>query len=103
MTQSLLPFGIMGYIGGEIMYQDRCGGKINEYGFKAGCCGDSDSIPCGDNVDDVGAELDCYECGYGDDYYFDDDGDLVSACSTCQFNDMSYDDDDKRYSGLLEE
>lgn len=26
----------------------------------------------------------CYECtGYGDDYYTDENGDLVSACSTC--------------------
>ena len=26
----------------------------------------------------------CYECkGYGDDYYFDEDGELVSACETC--------------------
>lgn len=31
------------------------------------------------NYDDI-----CYECrGYGDDYYFDDDGELVSACSDC--------------------
>lgn len=29
----------------------------------------------------------CYEChGYGDDYYFDDDGELVSACDDCPFN-----------------
>ena len=26
----------------------------------------------------------CYECrGYGDDYYLDDEGELVSACSEC--------------------
>lgn len=26
----------------------------------------------------------CYECGgYGDDYYFDDDGELVCACPDC--------------------
>ena len=26
----------------------------------------------------------CYECtGYGDDYYFDEDGELVSACEDC--------------------
>lgn len=26
----------------------------------------------------------CNECrGYGDDYYFDEDGELVSACETC--------------------
>ena len=29
----------------------------------------------------------CYECrGLGDDYYFDDDGDLVSSCDGCPFN-----------------
>lgn len=29
----------------------------------------------------------CYECsGYGDDYYVDDDGELVSNCETCPFN-----------------
>lgn len=29
----------------------------------------------------------CYECtGYGDDYYIDEDGNLVSACSDCPFN-----------------
>ena len=26
----------------------------------------------------------CYECrGLGDDYYYDDEGDLISACDTC--------------------
>jgi len=26
----------------------------------------------------------CYECrGYGDDYYFDADGDIVNACPEC--------------------
>lgn len=26
----------------------------------------------------------CYECtGYGDDYYIDDNGELVSACEEC--------------------
>ena len=28
----------------------------------------------------------CYECqGYGDDYYIDDDGELVCACDECSF------------------
>ena len=28
----------------------------------------------------------CYECsGYGDDYYTDENGDLVSACYGCPF------------------
>lgn len=32
-------------------------------------------------------ELRCYECtGYGDDYYFDDEGNLVRACDDCPFN-----------------
>lgn len=37
----------------------------------------------------------CYECrGYGDDYYIDEQGDLVSACDRCSFNDREYEDDD---------
>lgn len=29
----------------------------------------------------------CYECtGYGDDYYMDEDGELVRACTTCWVN-----------------
>ena len=29
----------------------------------------------------------CYECGgYGDDYYINDDGELVSACDDCPHN-----------------
>ncbi len=32
-----------------------------------------------DDYDDI-----CYECeGYGDDYYYDDDGELVCACPEC--------------------
>lgn len=32
----------------------------------------------------------CYECtGYGDDYYFDEDGELVSACSECPFREKN--------------
>ena len=31
----------------------------------------------------------CYECtGLGDDYYMDENGDWVSACSECPFNPM---------------
>lgn len=30
----------------------------------------------------------CYECqGLGDDYYFDENGELISACEDCPFND----------------
>ena len=29
----------------------------------------------------------CYECtGYGDDYYIDENGELVCACDDCPFN-----------------
>lgn len=43
-----------------------------------------------DFVDDYDSDVDdwddydwCYECGgYGDDYYFTDDGELVCACGT---------------------
>ena len=35
-----------------------------------------------DYEDDV-----CYECeGYGDDYYINENGELVSACDKCPFN-----------------
>jgi len=38
-----------------------------------------------------GADMDeldyCYECtGYGDDYYVDDDGELICRCPECPFN-----------------
>lgn len=37
----------------------------------------------------------CYECsGYGDDYYVDDDGNLVSNCTNCPNNPI-YDDDEE--------
>ncbi len=37
----------------------------------------------------------CYECkGYGDDYYTDEDGKLVSACSDCPFNEPLESEDD---------
>lgn len=32
----------------------------------------------------------CYECkGYGDDYYRDEDGNWVSACLNCPYNDIT--------------
>lgn len=35
----------------------------------------------------------CYECtGYGDDYYQDENGDLVSSCPTCPHNPHREDD-----------
>lgn len=41
-------------------------------------------------------ELDhCYECtGYGDDWYIDEHGELVSACDDCPFNHALDDLDD---------
>ena len=36
----------------------------------------------------------CYECGgYGDDYYYDDEGNLVCACGDCPFNNLNEEDD----------
>lgn len=46
----------------------------------------------GDEVDDdlVNVLYDpdyCYECGgYGDDYSYDEDGDLISNCDNCPFS-----------------
>lgn len=35
----------------------------------------------------------CYECqGYGDDYYVDDDGNLVWKCYDCAFNESNWED-----------
>lgn len=37
----------------------------------------------------------CYECsGYGNDYSFDDDGELVCNCDDCLFNQERSDDDE---------
>lgn len=50
---------------------------------------DWDEYPEHDYYNDI-----CYECtGYGDDYYIDEQGDLVSACNDCPFNGRDYDDD----------
>lgn len=54
-----------------------------------------------DWVDDWDSDVDlfddwdwCYECGgYGDDYYIDDDGELVSSCDTCPYNPYNEEDD----------
>ncbi len=36
----------------------------------------------------------CYECsGYGDDYYVNDEGELVCACGDCPFGGLETDDD----------
>lgn len=36
----------------------------------------------------------CYECrGLGNDYYFDDDGELVNACTGCIFNELNDEDE----------
>ena len=35
----------------------------------------------------------CYECqGYGDDYQFDEDGDLICMCDNCVHNPNNWDD-----------
>ena len=35
----------------------------------------------------------CYECGgYGDDYYMDEDGELICRCPECPMNPYSWDD-----------
>lgn len=37
----------------------------------------------------------CYECtGYGDDYYVDENGELVCACDGCWFNEYRGDEDE---------
>lgn len=47
-----------------------------------------------DDFDDY-YEYHCYECtGYGDDYYVDDDGELVRACDDCCFNEYRGDGDE---------
>lgn len=39
---------------------------------------------------------DCWECsGLGDDYYIDDNGELVSACIDCPNNGYYEEDDDE--------
>lgn len=36
----------------------------------------------------------CYECkGYGDDYYFDENGDLICYCDECPFSGYDSEDD----------
>ena len=36
----------------------------------------------------------CYECGaYGDDYYVDEQGELVSACDDCPYNLAEWEDE----------
>lgn len=38
----------------------------------------------------------CYECGgYGDDFSFDEDGELVCNCPTCPFNEDNVDNEDE--------
>ena len=37
----------------------------------------------------------CYECtGYGDDYVLDENGEWVSACKDCPFNDSNDEEDE---------
>ena len=35
----------------------------------------------------------CYECqGYGDDYYVNDEGELICRCDECSFNESNWED-----------
>lgn len=37
----------------------------------------------------------CEECHiYGDDYYYDEDGDLINYCDECPFGDIDWSDDE---------
>ena len=57
-----------------------------------------DRIEMGDiEDDDPWDDYDwCYECtGYGDDYSYDEDGELVSNCDNCPNNPNRYDDWDE--------
>ena len=57
--------------------------------FKSECDEDDDYDPNDDFWDNYDY---CYECtGYGDDYYFDEDGELQSACETCPHNPLNDD------------
>lgn len=36
----------------------------------------------------------CYECqGYGDDYYFDEEGNMICACDECVYNELNWEDE----------
>ena len=36
----------------------------------------------------------CYECrGYGDDYYVNEDGELVCRCDDCSYSESNWEDD----------
>lgn len=36
----------------------------------------------------------CYDCtGYGDDYYYNEDGELICRCEECQYNESHWGDD----------
>lgn len=48
-----------------------------------------------DTVEDDYGDDYCYECtGYGDDYYIDENGELVSACTDCPFNSANIEQED---------
>lgn len=65
-----------------------------------------ESIKHMETIDNVGEKMDkddefrddydhCYECtGYGDNYSFDDDGELVCNCGDCPYNQVWHDDDE---------
>lgn len=50
-------------------------------------------IMCGDYDYEENPYDYCYECGgYGDDYYMDEDEELVCRCPECPMNPYSWDD-----------
>ena len=62
-------------------------------------CGETptdDEIAAMEELDDwLDDDYCCYECqGYGDDYYMDEHGELVSACDDCPHNKTWRDDND---------
>lgn len=47
----------------------------------------------GDSMDDFDYDY-CYECrGYGDDYYVNEDGELVCRCDDCSYSESNWKDD----------
>lgn len=68
----------------KVNYCPNCGKPMGE---------DSEEVESEDDWDSYCADK-CYECtGYGDDYYTDEDGELVSACDDCSYNRSNWEDD----------
>lgn len=69
------------FVSGKCTY-DECMKMLEDALSKLICSEiEQETVSGGDNMtyDDI-----CYECGgYGDDYYYDENGDLVCACGEC--------------------